>query len=80
MKHINLTTSREQNNAIIGKIIKGISYLRGDYCQEPQLIITFTDDTYIFLTVEEDENNYNMVTFKNDNITPLECYSNAHVT
>lgn len=73
MKQISLTTSKEKNNAIIGKIVKDISYLIGDCWQEPQLIITFTDDTYICLTVGMTENGDKI--FENHHVLPLQCYS-----
>lgn len=73
MKQISLTTSKEKNNAIIGKIVKDISYLIGDCWQEPQLIITFTDDTYICITVGMTENGDKI--FENHYILPLQCYN-----
>ena len=56
MKQIILSEYRqEESNAIIGKTIKDISFTNGNYENAPQLIITFTDDTYIFLNAMEDE-------------------------
>ena len=56
MKQIILSEYRqEDSNSIIGKTIKGISFTNGNYENAPQLIITFTDDTYIFLNAMEDE-------------------------
>lgn len=56
MKQIILSEYRkEENNSIIGKTIKGISFTNGNYENAPQLIITFTDDTYIYLNAMEDE-------------------------
>ena len=56
MKQIILSEYRqEESNSIIGKTVKGISFTNGNYENAPQLIITFTDDTYIFLNAMEDE-------------------------
>ena len=74
MKQIILSEYRkEDTNAIIGKIVKDISYLIGDCWQEPQLIITFTDDTYICITVGMTENGDKI--FENHYILPLQCYN-----
>lgn len=57
MKQIILSTYRkETTNSLVGKIIKGISFIHGSYENDPQLIITFTDDTYIFLKAVIDDN------------------------
>ena len=56
MKQIILSEyRREDSNSIIGKTIKDISFTNGDYENDSQLIITFTDDTYIFLGAVVDE-------------------------
>lgn len=56
MKQIILNEYRkEDTNSVIGKTIKDISFTNGNYENAPQLIITFTDDTYIFLNAMEDE-------------------------
>ena len=56
MKQIILSEYRkEENNSVIGKTVKGISFTNGNYENVPELIITFTDDTYIFLNAMEDE-------------------------
>lgn len=56
MKQIILSEYRwEGSKSIIGKTVKDISFTNGDYENAPQLIITFTDDTYIFLNAMEDE-------------------------
>ena len=64
---------KEDTNSIIGKTIKDISYVSGEYNLEPQLIITFTDATYIYLTADVDENNDSIL--KNKHIIPLQHYS-----
>lgn len=74
MKQITLSYTQEYNNVIVGKVIKGISFLRGEFCQEPQLIITFTDDTYIIVTAGVDEFDHNSIIFENGSVVPLECY------
>lgn len=56
MKQIILSEYRwEESKSIIGKTIKDISFTNRNYENAPQLIITFTDDTYIFLNAMEDE-------------------------
>lgn len=56
MKQIILSEYRkEENNSVIGKTVKDISFTNGNYENAPQLIITFTDDTYIYLNAMEDE-------------------------
>ena len=56
MKQIILSEYRwEESKSIIGKTIKDISLTNGNYENAPQLIITFTDDTYVFLNAMEDE-------------------------
>lgn len=56
MKQIILSEYRwEGSKSIIGKTVKDISFTNGDYENASQLIITFTDDTYIFLNAMEDE-------------------------
>lgn len=80
MKQIFLQPNRKDvNNVLIGKTIKDISF--GLYSMEAKscLIITFTDDTYIYLDVEEDtvssDSDYTMEQMKNDYVVPLKCYS-----
>lgn len=66
MRQIILSTYRkETTNSLVGKIIKGISFIHGSYENDPQLIITFTDDTYIFLKAVIDDND--------------PCFENGHV-
>ena len=56
MKQIILSEYRKEDiNSVIGKTIKDISFTNGNYENAPQLIITFTDDTYIYLNAMEDE-------------------------
>ena len=64
---------KENTNSIIGKTIKDVSYVSGENNIEPQLIIIFTDDTYIYLTTDIDE--YNDSLLKNRKVVPLECYN-----
>ena len=71
MKQIILSEYRkEDTNSIIGKTIKDISYINGNY---NQLIITFTDNTYIYLTASIDE--YNDSMFRNRQAVTLRDYS-----
>ena len=71
MKQIILSEYRkEENNSIIGKTVKGISFTNGNYAQ---LIITFTDHTYIYLTASIDE--YNDSMFRNRKAVTLQDYS-----
>lgn len=73
MEHIGLHVyNKEDNNVIIGKTIKGVSFNNGYYENDPQLIITFTDDTYIFLKATIDDND---PWFENRKATPLQNYS-----
>lgn len=72
MKQI-LLTDYQENNTIIGKTIKDISYVSGEHNIDSQLIITFTDNTYIYLTASIDE--YNDSMFRNGQVVPLQNYS-----
>ena len=72
MKQISLTRDQENNKIIAGKTVKDISYICGESIIEPQLIITFTDDTYIYLTIYMDE--YAETRFKNGQVIPLKNY------
>ena len=40
--------------SIVGKTIKGVSFIRRNEYDYPQFILTFTDDTYIFITAQYD--------------------------
>ena len=74
MKQIILSEYRkEDTNSIIGKTVKDISYVSGESTIESQLIIIFTDDTYIYLTVDIDEYAENRI--KNGKVIPLQHYS-----
>lgn len=68
-----LLTDYQENNTIIGKTIKDISYVSGEHNAESQLIITFTDNTYIYLTTSIDE--YDDSIFRNGQVIPLSNYS-----
>lgn len=68
MKQIILSEyRREDSNSIVGKTIKDISFTNGDYENDSQLIITFTDDTYIFLKAIADED------------CLRSCFENGHI-
>lgn len=82
MKQIYLKPNcRADNMELIGKTIKDISF--GKYSMEEKscLIMTFTDDTFIYLNAEEDtissDCDYTMPQIKNDNVVPLKCYSSS---
>lgn len=64
---------KKDTNSIIGKTIKDVSYISGEESIDPQLIITFTDDTYIYLTASTDE--YAEIILKNENVIPLQSYT-----
>lgn len=72
MKQINLTRDQENNKIIAGKTVKDISYIAESSTTDTQLIITFTDNTYIYLTTTIDE--YAETMFRNGQIIPLENY------
>lgn len=72
MKQINLTRDQENNKIIAGKTVKDISYIAESSTTDTQLIITFTDNTYIYLTTTIDE--YAETMFRNGQVIPLENY------
>ena len=70
MKQIELTRDQENNKIITGKTVKDISYIAESTAGTTQLIITFTDNTYIYLTTTIDE--YADTMFRNGQVIPLE--------
>lgn len=75
MKQISLTKNYCDNKVLIGKTIKDISFLNTDFAHDSQLLITFTDDTFIGLTIEGEDDKYNYPHFENYYPIPLNCYN-----
>lgn len=57
-----------------GKIVKGAAfYFKHSYTDENQVIITFTDDTFIAFGIERDDDD---IILANNHFPPLESYGN----
>lgn len=71
--------NQNNNNKLIGKTIKDISYDRDTREEESWIIVIFTDGTYIHIGVDEDyissDNDDMMHQLSNCRAKPLNCYS-----
>ena len=62
---------KSDERPLIGKTIKDMSYLPTDE-NGPMLIITFTDDTYIYVELFYDEDRHDDI-LENGCVMPIEC-------